>query len=75
MNQEYLKKVYDYLISSKIADKERLDKIFEEASKKNLDIFSVLAEKKIANKEGIVKIKANLLGISYIDLKKIISDN
>ncbi len=75
MNQEYLKKVYDHLISSKIADKEQLDKVFEEASKKNLDIFDVLVEKKVVNEEELVKIKANLLSIPYINLKEVVVDN
>jgi len=75
MNQEYLKKVYDYLISNKIADKKQLDEIFEETSKKNLDIFDVLVEKKVASGEDIVKMRANLLNIPYIDLKEMVIDN
>ncbi|MEA2097471.1 MAG: GspE/PulE family protein [Patescibacteria group bacterium] len=75
MNQEYLKKIYDYLVSSKIADKKQLDKIFEETSKKNLDIFDVLVGEKVVDAEDIVKIKANLLNIPYIDLKKVVVDS
>ncbi|MCK4525568.1 MAG: hypothetical protein KAU07_03955, partial [Candidatus Andersenbacteria bacterium] len=75
MNQEYLKNVYDYLISNKVADKKKIDKIFEESSKNNLDIFDVLIKKKVISEEGAVKIKANLLNIPYIDLKEVIVDS
>ena len=75
MNQEYLKRVYDYLISNKVADKKKIDEIFEESSKNNLDIFDVLVKKKVTTEEDAVKIKANLLNIPYINLKEVIVDS
>ncbi len=75
MNQEYLKRVYDYLISNKLADKKKIDGIFEKASKNNLDIFNVLVKKKITSEEDAVKIRASLLNIPYIDLKEMIIDS
>ncbi|MCK4891102.1 MAG: Flp pilus assembly complex ATPase component TadA, partial [Candidatus Pacebacteria bacterium] len=75
MNKEYLKKIYDYLISNKIADKKQIDKVFKGSSKNGLDVFDVLVKKKIINKEDAVKIKANLLNIPFVDLKETVIDS
>ncbi len=69
-NEEYLKKVRDYLVSGKTANKEQVDEVFKEAGGSNLDIFDVLIKKKILDEEDVSKAKGHLLNIPYIDLRK-----
>jgi type IV pilus assembly protein PilB len=70
MNEEYFRKAYDYLISSKIADKVQISQVFKEASENNLDFFDILIKKKILSEEDAVRTKGRLLNIPYIDLRK-----
>ena len=72
MNEEYLKKICDYLISNNIVDQNISKELHDEAVEKDRDIFDILIRKKIDTEENITKIKAKFLNIPYIDLKDIL---
>ncbi|MDF1498673.1 MAG: GspE/PulE family protein [Patescibacteria group bacterium] len=74
MNEEYLEKVHSYLISNKIGDKKQINKVIKEAKSQNLDIFNFLAKKKIIDEGEIVKLKAYILDIPFVDLKEFVID-
>jgi type IV pilus assembly protein PilB len=75
MNSADLRKAYNYLISSAIADKQKIDKAFEKSKKDSLDIFDVLIDEKIVKAEKLTEIKASFLGVPYIKLTDEIISN
>jgi len=70
MNDEYLKKVCNYLISINVVGEKVADELYDEAIKSGLDIFDNLIKRKVDNEENITKIKAKFLNIDYINLKE-----
>ncbi|MCK5332833.1 type II/IV secretion system protein [Candidatus Parcubacteria bacterium] len=69
MNDEYLKKVCNYLVSSNTVDQKLADELYDEAVKNDSDIFDILIKRKIDSEENITKLKANFLNVHYINLK------
>lgn len=70
MNKEDLKKAYDFLISSSIAEKQDIDKALQESKKDDADIFDILISRKTIDEEETTKTKAEFLNVPYINLKE-----
>ncbi|MCK4919042.1 MAG: type II/IV secretion system protein [Candidatus Pacebacteria bacterium] len=75
MNDEYSKKVCNYLVSTNIVDEKTADELYDEAVKSGLDVFGNLIKRKIDNEENITKIKAKFLNVNYMNLKEDPIDN
>ena len=75
MNDEYSKKVCNYLVSNNIVDKKIADELYDEAVKNGLNVFGNLIKRKIDNEENVTKIKAKFLNVDYINLKEDLIDN
>lgn len=75
MNQEYSKKVYNYLIANKIVDEQKIDEIFEKAKKNDIDVFSILIEQGVINEEKVAQIKADFFNVHYVNLEELIIDS
>ncbi|MBW6440977.1 GspE/PulE family protein [Patescibacteria group bacterium] len=75
MNSAYLEKVYNYFVSKKLDNREKLNELFEIAIENKSDIFDVLIENKFAATEDIVQMKAEFLNTPYINLKDQIIDS
>lgn len=74
MENDELERAYNFLVAKKVASRKKIDEIFEESKKNNLDFFEVLHKKNIIDEEISIKIKAEFLNIPYVDLKDKILD-
>jgi len=74
MESDELERAYNFLVAKKLTAKKKIDEIFEESKKNNLDFFEVLYKKKVTDEENSIKIKAEFLNIPYIDLKNKVLD-
>ncbi|MDD3190412.1 MAG: GspE/PulE family protein [Candidatus Pacebacteria bacterium] len=74
MDDQELKKVYDYLLSCSIDKKQNIDAAYEKAQKTKANIFEILVNDKILKEEEATKIKADFLRIPYVSLKEKVID-
>ena len=59
-----------FLLDSGIASKKRIEACFKEAKKTGKKPDDILVNKKIVSRENLIKLKAYILGIPFVNLKK-----
>lgn len=74
MENDELERAYNFLVAKKLTGKRKIDEVFEESKKNNLDFFEVLYKKNIIDEESSIKIKAEFLNVPYINLKDRVLD-
>ncbi len=60
----------EFLLDADIASEERIESCFEEAKKTGKKPDDILVSKKIISQKDLIKLKAYILGIPFVDLKK-----
>ncbi len=66
----------EFLLDADIASEKRIEACFEEAKKTGKKPDDILISKKIISQKDLIKLKAYILGIPFVDLKKTtISEN
>ena len=66
----------EFLLDADIASEKRIESCFEEAKKTGKKPDDILVSKKIISQKDLIKLKAYILGIPFVDLKKTtISEN
>jgi len=65
------KQIESFLSDSNLISKENLKSALDEARKKNERLEKVVLDKKLVSKEDLNKLKAYILGVSFVDLKNI----
>ena len=69
MDENELEKVYNFLISKGTIDKKNVDDAYDESKANGLDVFDVIVGKKLLTEEDMTKLKAEYLGLPYVDIK------
>jgi type IV pilus assembly protein PilB len=65
-----IKQIETFLIDAGLITKEQFEKVLDRAKKKNQEVEDILVTEKILSPEQLIKMKAYLLGIPFVNLEE-----